>query len=275
MQVHAKILSMLFVLSPAKSLDYESPLPAHLKRLPHSLPLMANRAAELVALLRQHPPQALSALMSISDALAELNAARFDAWSPEFTAQNSRHSVLAFNGDVYEGLSAKSLSVADLKWAQAHLRSLSGLYGILRPLDRMQPYRLEMGTQLSNACGKNLYAFWGSTIAEQLDKALDLNAKCDSKAERILVNLASKEYFKSVRRSSLKARVVECVFEDYKRGDFKVISFMAKRARGLMARYAVEQRIHCLSQLQGFDREGYKFARSVSSADRLVFRRKA
>jgi uncharacterized protein len=278
LEAHAKIgknpsPAMLFVLSPAKSLDYESPLPAQLKGLAHTLPPFAGQAAELVALLRPLSPRDLGQLMDISDTLAGLNTARFEAWSPKFSAKNSRQSVLAFNGDVYEGLDAKSLPLKDLEWAQAHILSLSGLYGVLRPLDWMQPYRLEMGTRLANARGKDLYAFWGAQIAHYLDQALQKQTKTDPKAEAVIVNLASQEYFKSVQRTALKARVVECVFEEYKNGTYKVISFMAKRARGLMARYAIEHRLTQVSQLKRFDREGYRLAESVSSTDRLVFRR--
>jgi uncharacterized protein len=269
---HVKIALMLFVLSPAKSLDYESPLPAQLRDLPHTLPVFSRQAAELVELLRPMSPQALSELMDISDALAGLNVARFEAWSPKFTAKNSRQSVLAFNGDVYEGLSAQNLGVKDLEWAQAHVLSLSGLYGVLRPLDRMQPYRLEMGTRLVNPRGKDLYAFWGNQIASYLDKAV--MASCDSDTEPVVVNLASQEYFKSVNRKTLKSRVVECVFEEYKNGDYKVISFMAKRARGLMTRFAVQERVTRVKELEAFHLDGYKLAKSASSADRLVFRRK-
>ena len=239
---------MLFLLSPAKSLDYDSPLPAG---LPHS------------------QPQFIASLMSISDALAALNVARYGAWSPRFTQENARQAVMAFNGDVYEGLQAATLSLPDLDWAQQHLAILSGLYGVLRPLDLMQPYRLEMGTRLATDAGANLYQFWGSRIAEHLNRQLA------DDTDPVVVNLASQEYFKAVDRKALSARVVECVFEDGKGGAYKIISFYAKRARGLMARWAIQQRASTPRQLEGFDLEGYAFHPAASSPERLVFRRAA
>ncbi|KAF1045702.1 MAG: hypothetical protein GAK38_02837 [Xylophilus sp.] len=213
---------MLFLLSPAKSLDYETPVAAGLS---HTTPLFTKRSAALIEVLRERSPQQIAELMDLSDALSALNVARYQAWSPRFTSRNSRQAVLAFNGDVYEGLDARSLGADDLAWAQEHLVILSGLYGVLRPLDRMQPYRLEMGTRLPTGAGANLYQFWGSEIAEYLNKRL----RADETP--VVVNLASQEYFKSVDRKVLKARVVECVFEDWKNGRYKVISFLAKRAR--------------------------------------------
>jgi len=176
--------------------------------------------------------------------------------------------VLAFNGDVYEGLDAKSLSAAQLDWAQNHLAILSGLYGILRPLDWMQPYRLEMGTKLGNPRGKDLYAWWGDTLAEHL------NAQLKKQGDDLIVNLASQEYFKAVKRKALKARVIECVFEDHKAGVYKIISFHAKRARGLMARHLIVNQITREADLQSFNAEGYAFDAKVSEPQRLVFRRK-
>lgn len=259
---------MLFVLSPAKALDYETPLPEALADLPVTQPRFLDRSKALVAVLKEKSPQQIAELMSLSDALSALNVARYQAWSPRFTARNSRPAVLAFNGDVYEGLDARSLSGGDLDWAQQHVGVLSGLYGVLRPLDLMQPYRLEMGTRLATERGANLYQFWGGTIAEALNAALQADQT------PVLVNLASQEYFKSVDRKVLKARVVECVFEDWKGGRYKVISFLAKRARGLMTRYAIQHRIATPGKLEGFDLEGYAFAADASAPDRLVFRRR-
>ena len=256
---------MLFLLSPAKSLDYETPVPA---ALPHTLPAFVEDSTRLIEVLRKESPQSLASLMSISDALAGLNVARYAAWSPHFTAGNARQAVLAFNGDVYEGLQAQNLSTEDLQWAQQHLAILSGLYGVLRPLDWMQPYRLEMGTRLTTEAGANLYQFWGARIAEHL------NRQVAADTTPVVVNLASQEYFKSVDRKVLKARVIECVFEDWKSGTYKIISFHAKRARGLMARYAITQRVTTPRQLEGFDLEGYAFAPQASAPERLVFRRK-
>ena len=194
---------------------------------------------------------------------------RYKAWKPKFTAENSKQAVLAFDGDVYGGLDAKTLKAKDLAWAQDHVRILSGLYGVLRPLDWMQPYRLEMGTRLANPGGSNLYQFWGSQISEFLNQELA------GDKTPVVVNLASQEYFKAVDHKALKARVVECVFEEYKNGQYKVISFMAKRARGLMARYAVTHHIISVKKLEAFNLEGYAFAPAVSGPDRLVFRRKS
>jgi len=254
---------MLFLLSPAKALDYDTPV----GDLPHTQPLFVKQASELIGVLKAQSPQQVASLMDLSDKLAALNVARYQAWSPKFTAKNSRQAVLAFNGDVYEGLDARSLKPADLDLAQDHVAILSGLYGVLRPLDWMQPYRLEMGTSLATDRGSNLYQFWGSHIAEHL------NARLADEKSPVIVNLASQEYFKSVDRKALQARVIDCVFEDYKGGKYKIISFLAKRARGLMARYAITHRIKTPKGLEGFDLEGYAFDAAASEPDRLVFRR--
>ncbi len=255
---------MLFLLSPAKSLDYDTPLPP---KLPHTLPQFVPDSTKLIDVLKHKSPQDIASLMSISDTLAGLNVARYAAWSPKFTAKNSRQAVMAFNGDVYEGLQAHSLSSEDLAWAQEHVAILSGLYGVLRPLDWMQPYRLEMGTRLETSAGPTLYKFWGKRIAEHLNKQLQADTT------PVVVNLASQEYFKSVDLKTLKARVIECVFEDFKSGQYKIISFYAKRARGLMARWAIENRAATPHQLEGFDLEGYALHPASSSPERLVFRR--
>jgi cytoplasmic iron level regulating protein YaaA (DUF328/UPF0246 family) len=231
-------------------------------------PRFVDASARLIEVLRGQSPQDIASLMDLSDKLAALNVARYEAWTPKFTAQNAKQAVLAFNGDVYEGLDAKTLSAKDLDWAQNHVGILSGLYGVLRPLDWMQPYRLEMGTTLQTDKGSNLYKFWGPQIAEHL------NAQLAKDITPVIVNLASQEYFKSVDRKTLKARVIECVFEDFKGGKYKIISFNAKRARGLMARYAVQNRITHPEGLLGFDLEGYAHDAAVSELDRLVFRRK-
>jgi cytoplasmic iron level regulating protein YaaA (DUF328/UPF0246 family) len=206
--------------------------------------------------------------MDLSDNLAALNVARYEAWRPKFTVKNSKQAVLAFNGDVYDGLDAKSLKPKDLEWAQDHVCILSGLYGVLRPLDWMQPYRLEMGTALTNLRGKNLYQFWGSSIAQHL------NAQLAKDKSPVVINLASQEYFKAVDQKVLKARVIECVFEDYKGGKYKVISFFAKRARGLLARYAIQKHIQNPEKLKDFDLDGYAYEDSVSDVNRWVFRRR-
>mgnify|MGYP006287107943 CR=1 FL=1 len=254
---------MLFVLSPAKSLDFESSR----ADVQTTQPQYVAQAAELVDILKQQSPQQIAELMSLSDSLSGLNVARYQAWRRRPAPDQVKPAVLAFNGDVYDGLQAGTLDTAALQWLQDHVCILSGLYGVLRPLDAMQAYRLEMGTALANAQGKNLYAFWGSRIAEYLNKRL----KSDTSA--VLVNLASQEYFKAVDRRVLKARVVECVFEDCKDGQYKIISFYAKRARGLMARFAAQHQLSRPEQLQAFDSDGYAFAAAASDADRLVFRR--
>lgn len=257
---------MLFVLSPAKSLDYETPVPAS---VPHTQPQFVKQSAQLIKILKAQSPQQIAQLMNLSDGLSTLNVARYKAWRSTFTAHNSKQAFLAFDGDVYDGLQAKTLSADDLAWAQAHVGMLSGLYGVLRPLDLMQPYRLEMGTRLPNPQGSNLYQFWSARIAQHI------NTHLAHEKSPVVVNLASQEYFKSVDRKVLRARVVECVFEEYKNGDYKVISFMAKRARGLMARYAITKRIATLKKLEAFQADGYQFDAKVSQPDRLVFRRKS
>jgi len=256
---------MLFLLSPAKSLDYETPLGDQ----PHTLPMFVPQSKELIAVLRTQSPQQIAELMSLSDKLSALNVARYLAWSPKATPKNARQAVLAFNGDVYDGLNAKTLTPDDLAWAQDHVCILSGLYGVLRPLDLMQPYRLEMGTRLSNPGGKDLYQFWGTQIADYLATRLR------SDVSPVVINLASQEYFKAVDTKALKARVVECVFQDYSAGQYKIVSFFAKRARGLMARYAATHRLVQPEQLRAFDLDGYAWAAAESTSERLVFRRRA
>jgi cytoplasmic iron level regulating protein YaaA (DUF328/UPF0246 family) len=258
---------MLFLISPAKSLDYATPVP---RDLPHTLPVFKQQPLELIAVLRGKSPQELSELMGISDKLAVLNVARYEAFSARFTAGNARQAVLAFDGDVYEGLDARSLEPGELDWAQEHVVILSGLYGVLRPLDWLQPYRLEMGTRLATDKGSNLYQFWGTQIADYLNG----RSEAQPEAERVVVNLASQEYFKSVDPGALKAPVVECVFEDFKGGKYKIISFYAKRARGLMVRWAVQHKARRVADLRKFDLDGYAHAAAASTPQRLVFRRK-
>lgn len=255
---------MLLLLSPAKKLDYDSPL--HIET--HTQPMFVDQAAGLIKVLKTKTAEDISALMNLSPALSELNVQRYAHWKRSFTQANSRQAVLAFNGDVYEGLDAATLSAKQLDWAQEHVAILSGLYGVLRPLDLMQPYRLEMGTRLETPKGKNLYEYWGSTIADYL------NERQAGQKSPVIINLASEEYFKSVDQKVLKARVVQCVFQDWKNGAWKIISFHAKRARGLMARYAIQHKVAKPEGLQGFDLEGYAYDAAASSADKLVFRRK-
>lgn len=254
---------MLFLLSPAKSLDYDTPTAVATTR-----PQFMAEAAGLIEVLRTRSPAQIAELMDLSDNLAALNVARYAAWRPRSTVHNSKPAVLAFNGDVYDGLNAATLSAEDLAWAQQHLVILSGLYGVLRPLDALQPYRLEMGTRLETSRGRDLYAWWGDTISHEL------NHRQARETAPVIVNLASQEYAKAALRKGLRARVVECVFEDWKGAGYKIISFYAKKARGLMARQAITQRWSRVEALQGFDAEGYAFDAAVSTPDRLVFRRR-
>jgi cytoplasmic iron level regulating protein YaaA (DUF328/UPF0246 family) len=258
---------MLYLLSPAKSLDYDTPVPAAVRRKA-SDPLFPERAAELIDVLRRQSPAQVAALMDLSDNLAALNVGRYAAWSPVATAVNSKPALLAFDGDVYAGLQARTLTTAELGWAQQHLVILSGLYGVLRPLDRLQPYRLEMGTALPTRRGKDLYAFWGDALSAHL------NERLAGARSAVVVNLASIEYARAALRPALQPRVVDCVFEDWKDGRYKIISFFAKRARGLMARWAIEHRVDSPGRLPAFEADGYTFAAAVSTRDRLVFRRR-
>jgi uncharacterized protein len=255
---------MLIVLSPAKTLDYDTPAPTD----NYTLPDFTKHSAELIATLRQLSPAAIGSLMSISDALADLNADRFASWSSRFTRKNSKQAIFAFNGDVYEGLDAATLSAKQLDFAQAHVRILSGLYGVLRPFDLMQPYRLEMGTRLENPRGKDLYAFWGEHVTHEL------NALLKVQKTPALVNLASEEYFRVVKPKVLAAKVITPIFEDWKNGKYKIISFYAKRARGLMARYAAAKGIANPERLKSFDVEGYAFEPEVSTDSKWIFRRR-
>lgn len=261
---------MLLVISPAKNLDYDSP--AAIKKF--TQPAMLAQAQALIEQLRPLPPHDLSALMKISDKLGQLNYDRYQDWAQPFTPANAKQALLAFNGDVYSGIDANTFSAADFTFAQKHLRILSGLYGLLRPLDLMQPYRLEMGTKF--ACSstthgtvKDLYGFWGESITDALNKQI--------KAEKspILVNLASNEYFKSVQLKNLKAEVITPVFKDWKTDKYKIISFYAKKARGLMARYIIQNQLTKPEQLKDFDLAGYGYQASMSSEQQFVFTRKA
>jgi uncharacterized protein len=258
---------MLFLLSPAKTLDYETPVPRPVAKKATE-PLYTAQAAELIDVMRRKSPAQVATLMDLSDALAALNVGRYAAWSPQATPANSKPAVLAFHGDVYDGLQATTLRTADLAWAQEHLVLLSGLYGALRPLDRLQPYRLEMGTTLKTRRGANLYEFWGDTVVQHLHERLA------GQPRPTVVNLASQEYARVALRPGLQARVVECRFEDWKDGRYKIISFFAKRARGLMARHAIEQRARTPAALERFAADGYAFAPAVSEPDHLVFRRR-
>ncbi len=256
---------MLAILSPAKTLDFESPNPCQQLTQPQFL----ADAQQLIELLQKLSPTKIASLMQLSDALAQLNVARFSQWQPPFSLTNARQAILAFTGDVYVGLNAETLSAQDLVFAQQQLRILSGLYGILRPLDLIQPYRLEMGTALENLRGKNLYAFWGQQLTDAINHQLQsTDAVC-------LVNLASHEYFSVLQPKKIIRPIITPVFKDEKKGVFKVISFFAKKARGQMAAYMIRHRLTQPAALQSFSVDGYEYRPALSSELEWVFCREA
>lgn len=257
---------MLIVLSPAKALDFESPLATR----NYSVPEMLDRTEALVGIMRRHSPDDLSSLMSISPALGELNFERFREWTLPFTPRNARPAVLAFNGDTYQGLGApRRFTTRDFTRAQKVLRILSGLHGVLRPLDLMQPYRLEMGSKVHHPAGGDLYTFWGSTVTDRLRADLEV-----SPGSKVLVNLASKEYFAVVQPDRLEAPVVSPVFLDANEaGELRIVSFFAKRARGAMAAWIVQERINSAKALARFDLDGYRFDPERSTTNEPVFTR--
>ena len=254
---------MLTIISPAKKLDYSRPL----RSLDHSQPELLDHASELLQDLKSLSPQQVSSLMGLSDKLGALNYERFQAWQRPFTPDNAKQAVLAFKGDVYQGLDAEAMSEEDLAWAQDNLRILSGLYGLLRPLDLMQPYRLEMGTKFANNRGADLYKFWGEIITNKINQHLS------SAHDPVLLNLASNEYFKSVRQKNIQATVVTPVFMDKKGDAYKIISFFAKKARGLMSAYIIKNRIADVEQIKGFNVAGYSYNDAMSDRHKWVFTR--
>lgn len=254
---------MLVIISPAKTLDYESPLAT--KRF--TQPELLDKSMELIKICRELTPAQISSQMGISDKLAGLNVARFSDWRPKFTPDNARQALLAFKGDVYTGLQVQDFSEADFDFAQQRLRMLSGLYGVLRPLDLMMPYRLEMGFKLVNIKGKDLYSFWGDQITKKLNEALE------QQGGDVVVNLASDEYFKSVKPAKLNGTLLKPVFLDEKNGKYKVISFYAKKARGLMCRFIIKNRLTRSDQLADFNLAGYAFDKARSQGNELVFKR--
>ncbi|TDT38631.1 hypothetical protein DES49_2615 [Halospina denitrificans] len=253
---------MLMVVSPAKKLDYDSPLPTD----KHTQPRFLEDARELIDELKTLEPYQVSSLMGISEPLGELNAQRYQEWHTPFTPDNARPCVLAFKGDVYEGMAPQTFSDKDLDFAQEHLRILSGLYGVLRPLDLMQPYRLEMGTKFENSRGKDLYAFWKETITNSLKEELQAD-------DGVLLNLASNEYFKAIDHKNLNARIITPQFKDWKNGQYKMISFYAKKARGMMAAWVIHNKLTNPEDVQNFDTDGYAFNEELSSGDNWVFTR--
>jgi uncharacterized protein len=255
---------MLLVLSPAKSLDFENPVSTRV----FSQPDFLNASVELVKTLRELSPENLSKLMSISPALGELNFKRNLDWHTPFDRNNARQAIFAFTGDVYVGLDARSLNRRDLDFAQNHMRILSGLYGLLRPLDLMQAYRLEMGTALKHQQYSNLYGFWGDRITQSLNETLNAQKK------PMLINLASAEYFKAINVKAIQAPVVSPVFKDYKNGQYKIISFFAKKARGMMASHIIRNRVRDIDGVLQFDAGGYRYSPADSAESSPVFLRK-
>lgn len=255
---------MLVVVSPAKNLDYDSLLTTQ----KHSQPALLDHSQILIDRCKKLSPANISSLMGISDKLAGLNAARFGEWQQPFTTDNARPALLAFNGDVYTGIDAKTLTEQNFDYAQQHLRILSGLYGLLKPLDLMQAYRLEMGSKLDNERGANLYQFWGDIITEALNTALA------EQGDNILVNLASNEYFKSVKKKSFTGDIITPAFKDWKNGQYKIISFFAKKARGLMARYIIQNKLTMADDIKQFDLGGYQYEPTMSKGNDWVFTRK-
>ena len=254
---------MLALISPAKTLDYESTLPTDT----HTLPRLLDQSQQLIDVSRKLSATEIAKLMTVSEKIATLNVARFNDWNQDFNFANARQAIFAFKGDVYTGLDAYALADQEISYAQQHLRMLSGLYGLLRPLDLMMPYRLEMGTKLANPRGHNLYEFWGNIITDLINEDL-----AEEKSE-LLVNIASDEYYKSVKESKIKADIIKPVFLDQKNGKYKVISFYAKKARGLMARYIIENKIERAEDLKSFNTDGYYFDAESSLKGELVFKR--
>jgi cytoplasmic iron level regulating protein YaaA (DUF328/UPF0246 family) len=252
---------MLTIISPAKKLDYSQPLEAQT----FTQPLLLEHSEQLLKDLRLLSPEDICSLMGLSDKLGALNYERFQEWQPPFSTDNAKQAILAFKGDVYQGLDADNMSADELSWAQDNLRILSGLYGLLRPLDLMQPYRLEMGTKFANQRGANLYQFWGDIITAQLNKLFPTSAKS------VLVNLASNEYFKSVQPKNINAEIITPVFMDQKGDKYKIISFFAKRARGLMSAFIIKNKITDAEQLKTFNVDGYSFNSAMSEGNKWVF----
>ncbi|MDF1697776.1 MAG: peroxide stress protein YaaA [Saprospiraceae bacterium] len=252
---------MITLLSPAKTLDFETP-----ERITElSTPQFALEANRLIRILKKKTIADIKDLMHISDALAKLNRTRFKTFQKEYTDENSKSAITAFKGDVYVGLDVPTLEQADLDFANQHIRILSGLYGLLLPYDRMQPYRLEMGTRLENKKGTNLYHYWGDTISKALNKELK------AQDSNTILNLASNEYFKAIDKKKLKANIIDVDFKEDKEGELKFVSFFAKKARGLMARYVVKNKIDDVESIKGFDYENYRFVEELSTDSKLLF----
>lgn len=259
-----RVKIMLLLISPAKTLDYETPASTAI----FSQPEFLDDSAELIDQLKKLSPSDVSSLMGISEKLGVLNSNRFIDWQLPFTPDNSKQALLAFKGDVYEGMSVSSFNQSDLNWANQHLRILSGLYGLLKPLDLMQAYRLEMGTRFNNQRGKNLYEFWGDKITEKI------NQEVTQQKNPVLINLASNEYFKSVKLALLNAAIITPVFKDWKKDKYKIVSFYAKKARGMMCAYIIKNRLDNPNDIKQFDMAGYAFSAEQSTDKQWVFLRK-
>ena len=258
------VAAMLIVVSPAKTLDYDTPA----KTTVFTQPDYLEKSQELINRLRQLSSLDISELMKVSSNIADLNFDRYESWDKRFTEKNAKQAVLAFKGDVYTGLNADTFTAKDFTFAQQHLRTLSGLYGLLRPLDLMQPYRLEMGTRLDTDHGKNLYEFWGSTITE------GLNVQLKKIKSKTLINLASNEYFKAVKPKELNAEIITPAFKEFKDGDYKMIGIYAKKARGMLSRYIIKHQLSDPEDIKAFDEEGYKFSKKLSRGNTWVFSRR-
>ncbi|ABV86405.1 peroxide stress protein YaaA [Shewanella pealeana] len=254
---------MLILVSPAKTLDFDNPPGSE----NYSMPTLLDQSEQLIEVCRKLTPTDVATLMKVSDKIAGLNVARFSSWQKEFTPTNAKQAVFAFRGDVYTGLDADTLSPQSLDRAQQQLRILSGLYGLLKPLDLMQPYRLEMGTRLANERGTNLYQFWGDIITDEL------NQTTAEQGSEFIINLASNEYFKAVKPKKLNAGLITPVFKDCKNGQYKVISFFAKKARGMMVRYILDNNVDSLEALTKFDTAGYYYSEKDSTVNEPVFLR--
>ncbi len=255
---------MLIIISPAKTLDYETPAKTKMSTQPDYL----DDSGELISRLRQLSSLDISELMKVSIKIADLNFDRYETWNKEFNEDNAKQAVLAFKGNVYTGLDTESFNGKNFNFAQKHLRILSGLYGLLRPLDLMQPYRLEMSTKLSTDRGKNLYEFWGSTITN------GLNAQLKKIQSDYLINLASNEYFKVVKPKALNAQIITPAFKDYKNGKYKTIGIYAKKARGMLSRYIIKHQLTDPEDIKTFNEEGYAFDKSLSQGNLWAFSRK-
>jgi len=256
-------MAMLIAISPAKKLDFKTPSPV----TDYTQPEFLDRTAALIDIMRNKDSFEIADLMKLSMKLADLNMQRYQDWHTPFTPDNAKQALFAFSGDVYQGLDAGSLDAGSVSFAQNHLRILSGLYGVLRPLDLMQAYRLEMGTRLATDYGRNLYAFWGDSITESINRTLA------DQSDDVLINLASNEYFSAIHTSNINGRIVTPIFKEYRKGAYRIISFNAKRARGYMSRFIIENQLTEPGSLKNFAVDNYVFNRELSSTDEFVFTR--